>query len=71
MTLIEEAKKGRLSPQIDSVARREMLEPERLARLVAAGRAVISRNISREKPVEMDIGVGEALSVKDNGKEGR
>ncbi|HNQ55390.1 MAG TPA: phosphomethylpyrimidine synthase ThiC [Methanothrix sp.] len=66
MTLIEEAKKGRLSPQIDSVARREKLEPERLARLVAAGRAVIPRNIRREKPAEMAMGVGEALSVKVN-----
>lgn len=66
MTLIEEAKKGRLSPQIESVARQEKLEPEKLARLVAAGRVVIPRNIRRESPGEMAMGVGEALSVKVN-----
>jgi len=66
MTLIEEAKRGQLSPLIECVARREKLEPERLARLVAAGRAVIPRNIRRESPADMAMGVGEALSVKVN-----
>ena len=51
---------------IECVARREKLEPERLARLVAAGRAVIPRNIRRESPADMAMGVGEALSVKVN-----
>ena len=66
MTLMEEAKGGRLPPVIECAARREKLEPERLARLIAAGRAVIPRNIRRQSPAEMAMGVGEALSVKVN-----
>ena len=48
MTLMEEASRGRVPREIYSVAEREGIEPARLARLVAAGRAVIPRNIRRE-----------------------
>lgn len=64
MTLMEEASRGRVPREIDSVAEREGIEPARLARLVAAGRAVIPRNIRRENLVP--VGVGELLTTKVN-----
>ena len=33
MTILEEAKKGRISPQIEAAARREGMEPAKLAGL--------------------------------------
>ncbi len=64
MTLMDEASRGRVTQEIDSVAKCEQIEPERLARLVAAGRIVIPRNIRRKalKP----MGVGELLTTKVN-----
>lgn len=66
MTLMQEAKSGRVAPEIESAARREGLEPEKLARLVAAGRVVIPRNIRRERPAAMATGIGEMLTTKVN-----
>ncbi|MBS1193126.1 MAG: thiC [Methanomicrobia archaeon] len=66
MTLMQEAKCGRVAPEIESAARREGLEPEKLARLVAAGRVVIPRNIRRERPGAMATGIGEMLTTKVN-----
>ncbi|VVB72179.1 Phosphomethylpyrimidine synthase [uncultured archaeon] len=64
MTLMEEAKSGRVPREIDLVAEREGIEPGKLARLVAAGRVVVPRNVRREglEP----IGVGEMLTTKVN-----
>ncbi len=73
MTLIIEAKRESAhvkSPLIREVARREGLEPERLARLIASGRVVIPANLNRnlEKRIEEGgiRGVGEFLSTKIN-----
>ncbi|HDM36549.1 MAG TPA: hypothetical protein ENG09_04785, partial [Candidatus Syntrophoarchaeum butanivorans] len=73
MTLIIEAKRESShvkSPLIREVARREGLEPERLARLIASGRVVIPANLNRnlEKRIEEGgiRGVGEFLSTKIN-----
>jgi len=64
MTLMEEASRGRVPREIDSVAEREGIDPAKLARLVAAGRVVIPRNIRRENLVP--VGVGEMLTTKVN-----
>ena len=48
---------------IDLAAEREGIEPARLARLLAAGRVVIPRNVRRE--IE-PMGVGELLTTKVN-----
>ena len=48
---------------IDLAAKREGLEPARLAKLIAAGRVVIPRNVRRE--IE-PMGVGELLTTKVN-----
>ena len=64
MTLMEEAIRGRVPSSIAQVAGREGIDPEKLARLVAAGRVVIPANICR---AELDpVGIGEMLTVKVN-----
>ena len=60
---MEEASRGRVPKEIDLAAKREGIEPARLASLVAAGRVVIPRNIRRE--IE-PMGVGELLATKVN-----
>jgi phosphomethylpyrimidine synthase len=64
MTLMQEAMNGRVPSEIKAVADREGIEPEKLARLVAAGRAVLPRNIRREG-LEA-VGIGEMLTTKVN-----
>ena len=60
---MEETSGGRVPRVIDLAAKREGIEPARLARLVAAGRVVIPRNVRRE--IE-PVGVGELLTTKVN-----
>ena len=64
MTVIEEAKRGRVPSSIEAVAKREGIDPARLAALVAAGRVVIPRNIRREG--QEPTGIGELLTTKVN-----
>ena len=64
MTLMEEASRGHAPREIDAVAKKEGIDPARLARLVTVGRVVIPRNISRENLEPM--GVGELLTTKVN-----
>lgn len=63
-TLIEQARGGHTPPIITQAARLEGIEPARLAKLVAQGRAVIPRNTLRQhiKP----MAVGECVSTKIN-----
>jgi phosphomethylpyrimidine synthase len=63
MTLMEDASRGRVAPEIELVAGREGIEPVTLARLVAKGRSVIPRSAHRE--IE-PVGVGELLRTKVN-----
>ena len=64
MTLMEEASSGRVPQSIERVARKEGIDPAKLARLVAAGRVVIPGNVRREG---LDpAGIGEMLAVKVN-----
>ena len=44
MTQIEEARRGRITPEMEFVARREGLEPETIRAEVARGRMVIPAN---------------------------
>jgi phosphomethylpyrimidine synthase len=66
MTLMDEASKGQVPYQIDVVAKREEIEPKKLARLVAAGRVVVPRNVRRETMPIIPMGVGEHLTTKVN-----
>src|SRR5512143_1137679 len=63
MTLMEETSRGRVPEEVDAVAKRECVDPVKLARLVALGRVVIPRNLARK--IE-PMGVGELLTTKVN-----
>jgi phosphomethylpyrimidine synthase len=63
MTLIEDAKKGKTPHEVEIVARKEGVDPEKLTRLLARGRVVIPRNVRRKID---PIGIGETLTTKVN-----
>lgn len=63
MTQKSEAQKGNITPEIEAVAKKENIEAEKLARLIADGKVVIPKNINRDtKP----CGIGKGLSTKIN-----
>mgnify|MGYP000507011717 CR=1 FL=1 len=64
MTLMENAKAGLITPEIEEVARKEQVDSEWLAEQVARGRVVIPCN-RRHKGLE-PCGIGEGLRVKVN-----
>ena len=64
MTLMENAKAGLITPEIEEVARKEQVDSEWLAEQVAKGRVVIPCN-RRHKGLE-PCGIGEGLRVKVN-----
>lgn len=63
MTRIELAKKGIITEEVKKVALIEGVEPEALARDIASGKAVITRNIHHE--IE-PLGIGQGLKTKIN-----
>jgi len=63
MTLIEDARKGKTPPEVEAVAKKEGVDPEKLLRLLARGRVVIPRNSRRKID---PIGIGETLTTKVN-----
>ena len=63
------AKDGRVTPQMRQVAAKELLEPEAIRRLVAAGHAVIPANLHH---ASLDpVGIGKALTTKINANIGK
>ena len=63
MTQMEKAKHGTVTPEMRYVARVEGIEPEELRRCIAAGVAIIPKNVRHDfNP----IGVGQGLSTKVN-----
>nr|WP_297210354.1 phosphomethylpyrimidine synthase ThiC [Thermodesulfovibrio sp.] len=63
MTRIEMAKKGLITDEVKEVAQEEGISAEDLAKNIAEGRAVITRNILRNiKP----LGIGKSLRTKIN-----
>lgn len=62
--IMKEAKAGRLTPEILSAAKYKGLDPERLRRLVASGRAVLPKNVSHH--FSEIRAIGEGLKVKVN-----
>lgn len=63
MTEFEKALRGEISPALGRVAEDEHIEPEKLGRLVADGRAIITGTARRHcRP----IGIGEGLRTKVN-----
>lgn len=62
--IMKEARNGKITEEIRKAAEYEGMEPERLRRLVASGRAVIPRNINHH--FEKVRAIGEGLKVKVN-----
>jgi phosphomethylpyrimidine synthase len=66
MTQIEQARAGRITPEMEFVARREQLEPELIRDEVARGRMVIPANkVHLQKRLE-PMGIGIAARTKIN-----
>jgi phosphomethylpyrimidine synthase len=66
MTQLETARKGDISPQMESVAKVEGLEIERLRQRVAAGTVVIPASINHVGLLPCGIGDGLAIKVNAN-----
>ena len=60
---MEAARKGQITPEMEYVAKVEENDPQRLRRLIASGRVVIPKNISRDA---VPTGIGESMSTKVN-----
>ncbi len=64
-TLIDEVRSGSIPDEIVIVAKEEGVDPRKLAKLVAEGRAIVPRNVRRTGKVR-PIGIGEGLRTKVN-----
>ena len=65
MSLLEESK-NRLLPEIETAARWEGVDPERLRKAVATGRAVIPRNPRHKGAIQCPIGQGMSVKINAN-----
>lgn len=63
MTLMDEAKKGNITPQMHKVAKEEGIDPEIVRKYVAEGLITIPKNVLRETSPK---GIGKCMSVKVN-----
>jgi len=63
-----EARRGKVTPEVDTVAKAEGKTVEFIMRGLAAGRIIIPRNVKREN-IEVE-GIGEGLSTKINANVG-
>ncbi|MFH2139120.1 MAG: phosphomethylpyrimidine synthase ThiC [Candidatus Omnitrophota bacterium] len=63
-TLIESARAEKIIPLIKTVAKKEKIDPNKLARLIAQGKVVIPANSTRY--VKTPCGIGKSLLVKIN-----
>ena len=71
MTQIEDARAGRVTPEIEAVARAEQLEPELVRDEVARGRMVIPANKDHLANGLEPIGIGVAARTKINANIGK
>ncbi len=62
MTLMKSARMGQ-TPEIEQVAKKEGVDPEKLRRLVSSGRVVIPSNSGHSPKL---MGIGEGLNIKVN-----
>ena len=63
MTLMEDAKKGIITPTIEAVAKAEGIDPKTVRSCVAKGLITIPRNNRRQA---IPIGIGKSMSIKIN-----
>ena len=64
MTLLEKARKGNLTPEIESVAKKEGIHKDELLEKISVGKVIIPKNINR-RPI-IPCGIGEGLTTKIN-----
>ena len=64
VTLMENARRGELTPDLVRAAKEEGIPPEKLGELVATGRAVLPKN--RKRKGIRPVAIGEGLRVKVN-----
>jgi len=67
MTLMEDAKKGIITPAIEAVAKSEGIDPETVRSCVAKGLIAIPRNNGRDT---LPVGIGKFMSTKVNANVG-
>lgn len=61
--IIEEANKGKITPEMEEVAQREKLQVEYVREMIAQGKIIIPLNLNRKSAV---VGIGKGLSTKIN-----
>lgn len=64
MNLLEKIEKGEITQELNQVAEKENLRPEKLADLIIKGEAVIPRNLNRF--LKQPVGIGKGLTTKVN-----
>ncbi|MDK2892213.1 phosphomethylpyrimidine synthase [Methanohalophilus sp.] len=67
MTLMDEARKGNITPTIRKVAENEHIDPDTLRKYVAKGLVTIPQNVKRET---RPMGIGKCMTVKINANVG-
>ncbi|MEA4957002.1 5-hydroxybenzimidazole synthase [bioreactor metagenome] len=63
MTQVTEARKGNITKEVKIVAKKEKISPEKIRKMIAAGKIVIPKNINRETS---PCGIGDGLKTKIN-----
>lgn len=66
MTQLEQARKGRITPEMEMVAREERIDARILAERIAAGTVVIPKNRMREMASPRGVGLGLRTKVNAN-----
>ena len=66
MTQLESARKGRITEEMETIARDERIETDLLVRKISAGTVVIPKNIGRELPSPRAVGEGLRTKVNAN-----
>jgi len=62
-TIIEEARKGKITPEMEEVAQKEKVEVEYVREMIAQGKIIIPLNANRKSTI---VGIGKGLSTKIN-----
>ena len=66
-SIIEEACKGKITPEIEKVAQKEKVEVEYVREMIAQGKIIIPLNVNRKSTI---VGIGKGLSTKINASVG-
>jgi len=66
MTVLEAAKAGKITPEIEAAAADEKIKPDDLMRLIADGEAIVCKNLNRANCKALAIGKGLRTKVNAN-----